>query len=58
MNEMNLPIPPQTALPATHIESADLPNWQELPPQYQRELVLALAALLIVQPEVSHEPIA
>jgi hypothetical protein len=31
------------------------PAWQELPPECQRELVLALASLLLSQPEVNHE---
>ncbi len=58
MNERTMPVPSQAALPAIQVQSADLPNWQELPPECQRELVLALAALLIGLPEVSHESIA
>jgi hypothetical protein len=58
MNEQILPVPQPSALPAIRVQSADLPNWQELPPECQRELILALAALLIALPEVSHEPIA
>lgn len=55
---MNEPIPQPVALTAIQIQSADLPHWEELPPEQQRELIMALAALLMTLPEVSHEPIA
>jgi len=58
MNPTTQPVPQPTAQPVIQEQSADLPVWEQLPPECQRELVLTLATLLIALPEVSHEPIA
>lgn len=47
---------PALTLPVTQGEP--LPEWQELPAECQQELILALASLLLSQPEVRHEQLA
>jgi len=56
MNQPRLSVLPSPTLPVTLTEP--LPEWQELPPEYQQELILALASLLLSQAEVRHEPLA
>lgn len=58
MNETTQPVPQPIAQPVNQAPHIDLPIWEQLPAQCQRELVLTLASLLIALPEVSHEPIA
>lgn len=56
MNTPRLTITEQIIPPVLQVQSSDLPNWQDLPQACRQELVLALAALLMEQPEVQHEP--
>lgn len=56
LSQPNPCVLPPPALPVTH--SDPLPAWQELPPECQQALILALTSLLLSQPEVRHEPLA
>lgn len=51
--------PIQVSQPAERINlvSGTLPQWEQLPPAYQRELVLVLSSLLVKQlPFRVHQP--
>jgi hypothetical protein len=54
--------PKPLPIPLDSLIIQNLPNWEDFPPLYQQQLIQALSALLMQQPElqtlleVAHEP--
>jgi hypothetical protein len=52
MNDPHIIVPISPIPVSTYLVSGDLPTWEQIPPACQKELVVALANLLIQLPEL------